>query len=284
MAIACAVTVYFLRQNLLGIHESSGKALKIMLATTIMGVVMLGWSGLTLAVRGPVNPIPSWKPDLHQKVQLDAQNNVVPKMDPITGEQQDPLGWIGRAPKLAEPIRNSTNWLSLIGVVGIIIAFGHSILAMSGEETLAQVYREVESPKLKNFKKVGFIVFAYSLLLTGSMNFLAVMLIPDRLRMTTYYDNWMGGLAMQMIGPVDLLLVFERVCGVCWFFDSVGRGEYVDRGVERCIEPGGGRWRTARLVSSSSPSVRHELPAAVPDNGAAIGDDLGESRKCHSAG
>src|SRR5207253_188554 len=30
VAIACAVTVYFLNQNLLGIHESSGKALRIM--------------------------------------------------------------------------------------------------------------------------------------------------------------------------------------------------------------------------------------------------------------
>ena len=37
---------------------------------------------------------------------------------------------------------------------------------MSGEETLAQVYREVESPKLPNFKKAAFIVFVYSLLLT----------------------------------------------------------------------------------------------------------------------
>ena len=45
----------------------------------------------------------------------------------------------------------------------MVIAFGHSILAMSGEETLAQVYREVESPKLPNFKKAAFIVFVYSL-------------------------------------------------------------------------------------------------------------------------
>src|SRR5262245_32241104 len=47
--IACAVTLYFLRQNLLGIHESSGKALKIMIATTIMAVIVLTWSGVTLA-------------------------------------------------------------------------------------------------------------------------------------------------------------------------------------------------------------------------------------------
>ena len=38
VAIACLITLYFFRENLLGIHESSGKALKIMIATTVMGV------------------------------------------------------------------------------------------------------------------------------------------------------------------------------------------------------------------------------------------------------
>ena len=75
------------------------------------------------------------------------------------------------------------DWLSIIGLIGILIAFGHSILAMSGEETLAQVYREVESPKLKNFKRAAFIVFIYSLVLTVGISFLAVLLIPDDVRM-----------------------------------------------------------------------------------------------------
>ena len=56
-----------------------------------------------------------------------------------------------------------------------MLAFGHSILAMSGEETLAQVYREVESPKLPNFKKAAFIVFVYSVVLTAGVCFLAVL-------------------------------------------------------------------------------------------------------------
>ena len=76
-----------------------------------------------------------------------------------------------------------------------MIAFGHSILAMSGEETLAQVYREVESPKLPNFKKAAFIVFVYSLVLTAGISFLAVLLIPDEVRMKYYSDNLIGGLA-----------------------------------------------------------------------------------------
>src|SRR6516164_139429 len=39
VVLASLVTLYFLRQNLLGIQESSDKALKIMIATTIMAVV-----------------------------------------------------------------------------------------------------------------------------------------------------------------------------------------------------------------------------------------------------
>ena len=122
---------------------------------------------------------------------------------------------------------------------------------MSGEETLAQVYREVESPKLPNFKKVGFIVFAYSLLLTGSMNFLAVLLIPDKLRMTTYYDNWMGGLAMHMIGPVWLLLLLNAFVVVVGFLILSGRREHVDRRLQWRAEPRGRRRRAARLVSAA---------------------------------
>jgi amino acid transporter len=199
--IACAVTLYFFRQNLIGIHESSDKALKIMIATTIMAFVVLTWCGVTLAVKGPVNDHIPFAPDLSKKVEIDDTGQTVPKINPLTGEQEDPLGFLGYFPAVAEPLRQPGNWLSLLGIAGVILAFGHSILAMSGEETLAQVYREVESPKLLNFKKAAFIVFLYSLLLTGSISFLAVLLIPDDLRMSNYSDNFIGGLAMQMVGP-----------------------------------------------------------------------------------
>jgi amino acid transporter len=216
VAIACLATLYFLRQNLLGIHESSGKALKIMLATTVMAVIMLAWSGVTLVdrtihpdPRHPMNAVPSWQPDLNKKWDVDADGKQVPRINPVTHEQEDPLGWLGHYPSIAEPLRKPASWWSFIGVVGIIIAFGHSILAMSGEETLAQVYREVESPKLPNFKKAAFIVFLYSLLLTGTFNFIAMLLIPDDQRMGVYKDNWLGGLAMQMAGPPWLRLILN---------------------------------------------------------------------------
>ncbi len=53
---------------------------------------------------------------------------------------------------------------------------------MSGEETLAQVNREIEHPKLKNLEKTGLVIFIYSLLFTSLVSFFAVMIIPDKVR------------------------------------------------------------------------------------------------------
>ncbi len=198
--IATSVTVYFFRKNIIGIHESSEKALKIMIVTTVMAVIMLSWCGATLAVSGvakdkdgvpnTINPLPDF----------------TPHFNPTTKKYEDPTGFVKQT-SAAEQLRELSgkpwrDWLSLVGVFGIFIAFGHSILAMSGEETLAQVYREVESPKLTNFKKAAFIVFVYSLVLTGGISFLAVLLIPADVRMQEYSDNLIGGLAMNVIGPL----------------------------------------------------------------------------------
>jgi amino acid transporter/nucleotide-binding universal stress UspA family protein len=212
--IACAVTLYFYRQNVLGLHESSDKALWIMGATTVMGVVVLLWCGGTLLGRA-VHPTP----DAPAPQLPTAAPRLEVRVNPDSGRDVDPLGFIGRT-NVGEEIRtvgtsDGPPWLSLIGFLGVAVAFGHSVLAMSGEETLAQVYREVESPKLKNFKKAAFIVFIYSLLLTGLISFLAVMLIPEEERRWKYADNLIGGLAMHVAGPTALRLVLNAfVVGV----------------------------------------------------------------------
>src|SRR6185437_13941855 len=46
------VTLYFWRSNVKGIHESSGKALRIMQITTVMVVIFLIWCPITLLVQG----------------------------------------------------------------------------------------------------------------------------------------------------------------------------------------------------------------------------------------
>src|SRR5437899_8225576 len=47
MLFAIGITIYFWRINIIGIHESSQKALRIMQLTTVMGVGVMAWSVLT---------------------------------------------------------------------------------------------------------------------------------------------------------------------------------------------------------------------------------------------
>jgi amino acid transporter len=174
---AIAVTLYFWWENVKGIPESSGKALRIMYVTTVMVVLMLAWCGYTLWTRGA--HLPPW-PEPHNMHFSDQA-----------------LGWL-----------RHTNWAYTVGLIGIFIGLGHSVLAMSGEETLAQVYRELEHPKIPNLKKVGFIIFAYSLVFTAGVSFFAVMIIPDSTR-SQYFGNLISGLAMNFAGPYTLRLVFQ---------------------------------------------------------------------------
>src|SRR2546423_12167484 len=61
--------IRFWYQNRIGIHESSEKAFKIMIATTIMAAGMLSWCAITLAQKGPA-PV--------QSGQWEGPRNTVP--------------------------------------------------------------------------------------------------------------------------------------------------------------------------------------------------------------
>src|SRR5690242_20542462 len=67
------ITIYFWWQNIKGVHESSGKALRIMQITTVMVVILLIWCPVTIALKGrwanlPLSPVPS-----HLSLAPDAQ-------------------------------------------------------------------------------------------------------------------------------------------------------------------------------------------------------------------
>ena len=175
---AIAVTVYYWWKNIQGIEESSEKALSVMKITTVMVVILLGWgfySVIHLGSHLPPAPIPS---NLHFS--------------------QDALGFL-----------KHTKFAQALGFFGIIMAFGHSVLAMSGEESLAQVNREIEHPKLPNLKRAAIVIAIYSLIFTGVGTLLAVMLIPDAVRVPLYRDNLIAGMAMYMVGPVALRIAFR---------------------------------------------------------------------------
>ena len=171
------VTLYFWRKNVIGIQESSQKALRIMQLTTVMVVILIVWCIVTVLQRG-FNPVP-----------LPTIANIH-----FTDEA---VGWL-----------KGSAWTQ-VSVIAILIGLGHSVLAMSGEESLAQVNREIASPKLKNLERAGFIIFVYSLVFTSLVSFFAVMLIPDHDRVHVYLDNLIGGLAMNVVGPLPLRLLFH---------------------------------------------------------------------------
>jgi len=174
---AVAVTLYFWWNNIKGIHESSTKALRIMQVTTVMVVIFLVWCGITLLVRGPAQ--------------------IPPPPTPANLEfSENGLGWF-----------KGTLWPT-IPMAAIIIAFGHSLLSMSGFETLAQVYREIASPKLKNLYRTGNLVCIYAVVSTGVITLLAAMIIPDNVRLQ-YAENLLGGLTNFLVGPELLRLAFH---------------------------------------------------------------------------
>ena len=175
--LAVLVVFYFWWKNTQGMHESSQKALQIMIITTVMVVILLIWCTITV-LRAPIVLPPN---PLHA--------GVVPL-------NKESLGWL------------YGSWFSHLTWIIVFVGFGHSGLAMSGEETLAQVNREIEHPKLKNLEKTGLVIFIYSLLFTSLVSFFAVMIIPDKVR-PDYFANLIGGIAMYLAGPTSLKLLFH---------------------------------------------------------------------------
>ena len=174
---AILVAFYFWWKNIQGIHESSTKALQIMAITTVMVVILILWCTYTVfkvPIQIPPNP-------LHPGVM---------KLD------KESLGW------LYGTFVTHVTWIILL------VGFGHSVLAMSGEETLAQVNREIAHPKLKNLQKTGLVIFVYSLLFTSLVSFFGVMIIPDSVR-ANYFANLISGITVYLVGPPTLKLLFH---------------------------------------------------------------------------
>lgn len=172
VVFAILVTLYFWRQNILGIEESSEKSLRIIKLAGAMGLVLIGWSGYTLWNRG-------WE---------------WPSLEPVFSPHA--LGWLPQ------------NWLEAVGSLGLLVALGHAFLGMSGAESLAQVYREMEAPKLTNLKRAATVIFLFAFCLTTLSSFFGVLLIPDGIR-AKYSDNLLAGVAMWLAGPFPARLAFQ---------------------------------------------------------------------------
>jgi len=217
--IAALITIYFWWRNTRGIHESSDDALRIMYVTTAMVVLLIAWCTFTILTR----------PNMQRLPPSPAPNNLVfntdavgwmPKL--IPGSFQEVKPDTSAQQTSAEPhFSLVANAGVLIGLIGILMAFGHSFLAMSGEESLAQVNRELEYPKHKNLMRAGLIIFLYSMLFTSLVSFFAYAIIPDDIR-PQYFDNLISGIAINLAGPTSLKLAFQAFIVIVGFLMLAG--------------------------------------------------------------
>ena len=209
------VTVYFWWSNIKGVHESSGKALRIMQITTVMVV-------------HSADLVPAHAAAQRQR----AASARCPRPSNLHFSEES-LGWL-----------NGTFWAQ-ISVVVIIVAFGHSLLAMSGFETLAQVYREIAYPKLKNLRITANIVCIYAVICTGVISLFAGDDHPrcdprPVLRQPARRPGHEPRRAAAAAARFPRLRRDRRRA------DSLRRGEHVHHRRQRRPEPGGRRRRPAR--------------------------------------
>jgi amino acid transporter len=218
--IAVAITLYFWRRNTRGLHESSDDALRIMYVTTVMVVALVVWSGLTILTRPHQQRLPPAPVPQNLTFDKDAVG-WLPQMAPrsFTAEAAPAAEAGAPAPEVRYHLpAHPGTWL---GLLGILIAFGHSLLAMSGEESLAQVNRELEYPKHDNLMRAGMVIFVYSLLFTSLVSFFAYAIIPEEVR-GQYSDNLISGIAMYLVGPTWLKLLFQGFIVVVGFLMLAG--------------------------------------------------------------
>lgn len=183
VVLASAWTMLLWWRNTRGIQDSSDRALRIIQIVAGAAIVLFlacAWTLLRRAPGLPPTPSPS---NLHFS--------------------STALGWL-----------EGTRLVRTVGLLGLLLAFGHSILAIGGLETIAQVSREIAHPKVANLRRAGLAVFLFSLVFTSLLCFLPVMIIPDAER-PRFFDNLVSGLAMSVDAPYAIrLFLHALVAGV----------------------------------------------------------------------
>ncbi|HOL62498.1 MAG: amino acid permease [Elusimicrobiales bacterium] len=182
-----AVIFYFWKENIKGVKESSQNNIRIIWFVSFVGILLLILSFYTIQKKGFVWP--------EFKFSFSDES----------------LGWA-----------KYVDFLKPVGIIGIIMAMGHSILALSGLETLAQVYREIEDPKIKNLKKAVILIFIFGLIFTGVLTFLSSVIIPYDKIISDYSENLLSGLAMELSVPYYLKISMKTLVVVSALLMLVG--------------------------------------------------------------
>lgn len=181
------VILYFLRKNIKGVKESSEDNVKIIVFVGFVAVLLISFSLYTIYKNG--FKLPEFRFS-------------------FTDESLGVLKYF--------------DFIKPVGLIAILIAFGHSILALSGLETLAQVYREIEDPKIINLKKTVIFIFVFAFIFTGLLTFFSSVIIPYDKIINEYSENLLSGLAMSFAIDYKLRIILKTLVVVSAVLILVG--------------------------------------------------------------
>jgi len=235
----CRHSLFLVAEHQGRCRNPAKKLCRSMKLVTVMVVMLIVWCGYTIAVRH--SPLPPWPYPRNLRLTTSA------------------LGWLAHS-----------SLPHTFGVLAVLMPSAIPFLAMSGEESLAQVYREIESPKLPNLKKAGAVIFVYSF---GSLPLWSRLCRDDysgrRPPAFPREPDW-AGLAMNLEGPFIVRLIFHGCCSCGGHFDPGGRGQHGHRRLEwECLNRVSERRRAERLVPSAAQTVWYQLSHHQHRRGAA---------------
>jgi amino acid transporter len=181
---AVLVTIYFWWENIKGMHESSGKALRIMQITTVMVVIFLIWCPLTLILRGPAQIPPAPLPQ-------------------TSTSADDALGWFKGTFWPSIPLHRRHDRVRALAAL-------HERLRNAGAGVSRNRLSQAEEPAI-----TGNIVCIYAAVGTGVITVFASMIIPDAVRPSMSTICWADS-PCTWPGPKSCASVprFRRVVGV----------------------------------------------------------------------
>jgi hypothetical protein len=176
VVFAVSVTLYYYRKQLQGGDDTQRQLLRILPVSTVIILALMVWVIATIATKGfAVVPAP-----VVVNLKLSRAG----------------LGWF--------PL----SWAPSMGVLTILIACGHSMVAIGGDETLSQVTQAITGSRIKTLQWALFCNFVNGFLFPLFVPFALIMMVPDLVRMEGG-ANPVSTLALFLEGPTLVRLLLD---------------------------------------------------------------------------
>jgi magnesium transporter len=117
----------------------------------------------------------------------------------------------GLSPSIPAPppgplTRTLAGWpMPIVSAVLLVVAFGYALPAIGGVDVLGSAALDLEQPRIRNLQRVARLVSAYALVVTATLTFLAVALVPGS-ELSRWTSAPLTAIALHVTAPSGLRL------------------------------------------------------------------------------